>query len=916
MTSSIRCLLLAGLAAAAPATLYGQNLTFSAPISSNSAWDNHYFNIRAGAQPLTIRSFRIASAQGDAATWSVYSHPGDFRDTETDASAWTLASATPVTPPGTEQTDLFELPANVIIPAGEVVAFVIADSIPNDNGMWSGVAPAEDVSNNDLTAETTRFLSRQSESTGVFDLATIGGGFRSFGGEIIYRIGTNTLPTVIVTQPVGATVIEGQALAVSVQADGSGRLDFQWSRGGTAIAGETNSSFTRAIAALTDAGTYSVTVRGGDGRTVVSSNAMVSVTPDVTPPSVQGSSVSDDITTVTITFSEPIQGATPAAFRFSGGASATNVSLNPAGTIATLGMNGLRLGTAYSVGFSGITDRAATPNPLPSSEVTAFVTSRTPVASGPISENSAWDNHYFNITAGSNAVIIRAFQFASLQTDTTTWTVFVRTNGGWEDNQFAESEWAIAGSEELTPPGGTPEDLFRIPVQVTIPAGQTYGFLVADAISNDNGKWSGFSPAEDITNADFTIGPERYHSRDSEQTNVFTEATVGNGSRAFGGVVEYCVGECPTNPPVVVVSRQPQSVTVPALTPVAFSVGVSPARQANSFQWLRNGTEIPGANAAVYAPPLACPAESGTTFAVRVTPPEGGPSTVSSNAVLTLTPPTNTGPVTLSYRQGVGPFEDYNMFAGYITPGQSFEGTSTYTAGNDSDGYVGRHLESAPFINRMVFLFDLGLIPTNAVIQSASLTILGTPFEDGLSTAASYNLHELLTPAALASLGESSFNWRSPWTNRFGGDFNSNVLATVSVAAQTFSNGVWTSSALSSLVQTRVQAPRPLLGLLLKGLDEELRATTLLLDTDDIASASRRPEFSVTFTVPDCAAAPARPVLAVRQEGTNLVVTWQGAGFQLQQTPALGPLSWSPVAASSPASIPINTNSVFLRLVQ
>lgn len=82
-----------------------------------------------------------------------------------------------------------------------------------------------------------------------------------------------------------------------------------------------------------------------------------------------------------------------------------------------------------------------------------------------------------------------------------------------------------------------------------------------------------------------------------------------------------------------VITRQPTSLTVYQEDPGFFGVSVSqPAL--SKFQWLRNGTPIPGATTSFYVTPATTAADNGARFSVVVTNAAG--SLTSSEAILTV----------------------------------------------------------------------------------------------------------------------------------------------------------------------------------------------------------------------------------------------------------------------------------------
>ncbi|MDB6111259.1 MAG: Immunoglobulin I-set domain protein [Pedosphaera sp.] len=85
-----------------------------------------------------------------------------------------------------------------------------------------------------------------------------------------------TSPPLLVAQPVSQTVPVGSKAVFSVLAAGSLPLSYQWQFGGTNIDGATNASFTLTNAQLADRGAFTVTVSNAFG-TVSSSNAVLNV---------------------------------------------------------------------------------------------------------------------------------------------------------------------------------------------------------------------------------------------------------------------------------------------------------------------------------------------------------------------------------------------------------------------------------------------------------------------------------------------------------------------------------------------------------------------------------------------------------------------------------------------------------------
>jgi glucose/arabinose dehydrogenase len=102
-------------------------------------------------------------------------------------------------------------------------------------------------------------------------------------------------------------------------------------------------------------------------------------------------------------------------------------------------------------------------------------------------------------------------------------------------------------------------------------------------------------------------------------------------SRASGGRVHKFT-YAPSGAPAI--TTQPAPETVAAGQPATFSVTAS-GTPPLSYQWQRNGTNIPGATSASYTLPAVQASDSGAQFAVVVT--NAGGSVTSSPATLTVT---------------------------------------------------------------------------------------------------------------------------------------------------------------------------------------------------------------------------------------------------------------------------------------
>lgn len=85
----------------------------------------------------------------------------------------------------------------------------------------------------------------------------------------------------ITDAPENVSIIEAEPFTLTVEAEGTGDVSYQWKRNGEDIAGATGATYTVTNAGAADAGTYTVVVSNSCGS-VESSAALVDVTVGVT----------------------------------------------------------------------------------------------------------------------------------------------------------------------------------------------------------------------------------------------------------------------------------------------------------------------------------------------------------------------------------------------------------------------------------------------------------------------------------------------------------------------------------------------------------------------------------------------------------------------------------------------------------
>jgi hypothetical protein len=127
------------------------------------------------------------------------------------------------------------------------------------------------------TAATYSIAATSTSDAGSYDVIVSNSAGSVTSAAATLTVAAATSAPVIVTQPVSQSVAAGASVTLTVTASGSGTLQYQWRKGGSAISGATAGSYTIASAAAADAGSYDVVISNTLGS--ATSNA---VTLDVT----------------------------------------------------------------------------------------------------------------------------------------------------------------------------------------------------------------------------------------------------------------------------------------------------------------------------------------------------------------------------------------------------------------------------------------------------------------------------------------------------------------------------------------------------------------------------------------------------------------------------------------------------------
>jgi len=486
-------------------------------------------------------------------------------------------------------------------------------------------------------------------------------------------------PVAITNQPASQTVNEGAAATFSVGVDGSPPYRYQWYRDSTAVPGATNRIYTNQVTPLADdVATFTVAVSNAFSS-ATSTGTVLSVLPDNTPPTVMSVVEATSYDRVFVRFSEPLEPTSAtnlANYSFSGGVGIIGAALSADGSEVELHTSNQAPGTTYQLSISGIRDASVAGNVI----VTPTVIPFTPL---PLVRGLLLRENYGPLASSSFHYLNKIGQFpdhpnyANFASEFETYT-----------NTALECYARLSGF--LLPPV-TGDYVFYLSAQ-----GQAALYL-----SNDEQPTNKVLTAQEPTWVDpprqwfdpLNIGrswlaPEnrsapvhlqagrRYYIEavgPYKQTSVTWqrpgEGCPANGTSAIPS--EFLALAATPAGAEIIVTQQPQSVTVQENQTATFTAQVTGTATNAIFQWQRNGINIPGAVQLSYTTPFLKLSDNGAKY--RLVVYAAGKYALSDEATVTVnadsTPPTlisalvnETGDrLTVTFSEPVNPSDATNL---------------------------------------------------------------------------------------------------------------------------------------------------------------------------------------------------------------------------------------------------------------
>lgn len=217
--------------------------------------------------------------------------------------------------------------------------------------------------------------------------------------DYLYPWGTAFAAPRIIEQPGNATAVEGEIARFTVRMDPLTPAATQWRRNGVSLAGATSSTLEYGPVTMVDHQARFMAVLTNRLGSTNSAQAILTVSPDVTPPTLASALNLGVQNTVQVTFSEPVEVATatnPGNYKFNNGVTAIGATMGSDTRNVLLTTSPLSYGTSYTVTVSNVRDRAFTPNTISANSTISF----TAVEYAPIDIGAVSGGNTVNVPGG------------------------------------------------------------------------------------------------------------------------------------------------------------------------------------------------------------------------------------------------------------------------------------------------------------------------------------------------------------------------------------------------------------------------------------------------------------------------------------------------------------------------------------